>query len=245
MDVASRDRRSALVSFLRAGFAEIIIIIFLISAILGTLNYFSILPLSNTFPFLSFLPRQSQQKTLNKITKVTQKPQQETVRYLITSDDPKSFTNSTNSYQYNLIPGNAIKVPKEITINVEIDIKDKASKNASTSALMFDNGSYNSKDNYKFLRLFYNQNGKNWALQYHYNNNKFFNLLNQPLGKVHGRFSINISSDGKNLSILLPTGERKSIQLPDSLYSASSQMRTHVQVAPGSEVTISSLSYQY
>lgn len=56
----NKENKLKAVALLEIGLAEIFLVIFILLLFFGTLNYFGILPISQTFPFLSFLP--SQQK---------------------------------------------------------------------------------------------------------------------------------------------------------------------------------------
>lgn len=58
--------------FLEVGLAEVFSVIFSLLLIFGTLNYFGILPISESFPFLSFLP-QKQKIITNKTVKINYK----------------------------------------------------------------------------------------------------------------------------------------------------------------------------
>ncbi|OGK36787.1 hypothetical protein A3F03_01695 [Candidatus Roizmanbacteria bacterium RIFCSPHIGHO2_12_FULL_41_11] len=56
--------------FLEVGLVEVFSVIFVLLLIFGTLNYFGFLPISESFPFLSFLP-QRQKIITNKTVKTT------------------------------------------------------------------------------------------------------------------------------------------------------------------------------
>ncbi len=53
--------------FLEVGLAGIVSVIFVLLVSLGVLNYFGILPISESFPFLSFLPQKQKAVTNNTI----------------------------------------------------------------------------------------------------------------------------------------------------------------------------------
>ena len=55
--------------FLEVGLAEVFSVIFILTLIFGTLNYFGFLPISESFPFLSFLP--TKQKIIMNKTQST------------------------------------------------------------------------------------------------------------------------------------------------------------------------------
>jgi len=55
--------------FLEVGLVEVFSVIFVLLLIFGTLNYFGFLPISESFPFLSFLP-QRQKIITNKTVKI-------------------------------------------------------------------------------------------------------------------------------------------------------------------------------
>ncbi len=234
---------------------EVAIAAVLVALILGTLNYFAILPLSNTFSFLSFLPQQSigvkPQTRGNQGQQATTGQNQgrtSQVRQLIVPSDVKTFSNPTSEYKYNSIKDNGIKVTGPVRINVEmgVDLAPSAQKASDSSGLIFGNGLAKSKKDFRFLRIFYWPPSKNWSLQYQYGEKpEFFNLLSMPTGEIYARFSILISGNGRQVTVTLPTLEQKTFNLPDSLYTATNQMGSSIQVAPGQTVTVSSLNYQY
>ncbi len=242
-------------SLLAAGLVEITIVTVLIVAILGTLNYFAVLPLSDTFPFLSFLPQQSTQVNPQKRdnqfpqAKIGQNQDQSSnVRRLIVSPDVKTVTNSTIDYKYDSIKDSFIKVTGPVRINIELgfDLTPDAQTASGSGSFMFGSGLGGSKKDLRILSLFYWPPGKTWALQYLYGEkSEFYNLISMPTGKIYGRFSLLISGDGKQVTVILPTFEQKAFNLPDSLYTATNQMNSTIQVAPGQTITVSDLNYQY
>ena len=233
---------------------EVAIAAVLVVLILGTLNYFAILPLSKTFPFLSFLPAQSTQgepKTGNQGQQTRTNQNQgraSQVRQLIVPSDVKTFANSTSEYKYNPIKDGGIKVAGPVRINVEIgiDLVPSDQKASDSSGLIFGNGLAKSQKDFRFLRLFLWPPGKGWGLEYHYaGKSEFYSLLSMPTGEIYGRFSILISGNGKQVTVTTPTFEQKTFNLPESLYTTTNQMDSSIQVAPGQTVTVSLLNYQY
>lgn len=248
------DKEKEQNSLLVAGVAEVAIAAVLIIAILGTLNYFAILPLSNTFSFLSFLPQQSNQTKLSRgnqrqqTTKGSSQDQISQLTQLIVPSNAKTFTNSASEDKYNVIKGSEIRVMGPLKINVEmgIELASAVEKASGSSGLVFGNGLIQSPKDLGFIRLFYYPPGRNWALgYYHGDNSEFYNLLSMPTGEIYGKFSLLISENGRQVTVTLPTSENKTFNLPDSLYTATNQMSSTIQVAPGHTVTVSSLSYQY
>lgn len=240
-------------SILEVGTLEIVSIIFLVVAILFTLNYFNIIPLSNTFSFLSFLPQQGQVRlpssSSKRLSTVSPSPKKTpTIQYLVTPNDPKKFTNNSSEYHANPIPNSEVKVLGSMRIEIEmaIEMSEQVRKSSDSSALLFHNGLSNSKKDYRFLRLFYWPRAKSWMLHFQYaGKSEYLSLLPVPFGKVYGKFVLNISSDGRQVDIFLPTGEQKTLRLPTSLYATTNKMQSTIQVAPQSRVEVSSFSYQY
>lgn len=244
-----KNIHSKFASLFTIGKAELVVTVLLIALILATLNYFSLIPLSETFPSFSFLPKlKTQQKKSPPSKAITQKAP--TIQYLVAPNNPKTFSNNEDQYVYNPLENSSIRVMGPVRIDIEMTVSKltEAKENASTSSsLMFDNGLYQSLNkDYRFLRLFYSAPHKNWALEYYYGGrSKFLPLLSVGSGEIYGKFILSISSDGKNVKITLPTGEQKALDLPDSLYTATNKMRSMIQVAPFSQITLHSLSYQY
>lgn len=242
-------------SLLAAGVAEIVIAAVLIIAILGTLNYFAILPLSQTFSFLSFLPRQSTQvkpqtqgnQGQQTITNQNQ-GQFANVRQLIVPSDIKTFANSTGEFKYNSIKDGYIRVEGPVRINVQmgIDLGPSPQESSDSSGLIFGNGLASSKNDLRSVSLLYSPQYKSWILHYYYGEKQeFFYLLSMPTGEVYGGFSLLISGNGRQVTVTLPNFDQKTFNLHDSLYTAINQMNPSIQVATGQTVTVSSLNYQY
>lgn len=240
-------------SLLAAGVAEIVIVAVLIIAILGTLNYFAILPLSRTFPFLSFLPRQSTQvkpQTQDNQGQETRTNQNQgqlaNVRQVIIPSDIKTFTNSTG--EYNPIKDGYIKIEGPIRINVQmgIDIGPSSQEASDGSGLVFGNGLANSIKDLRSVSILYSPQYESWILHYYYGEKQeFFYLLSMPTSEVYGGFSLLISGNGRQATVTLPNFDQKTFNLPDSLYTTTNLMHTSIKVATGQTVTVSSLNYQY
>lgn len=242
----SREISSKPASLFTMGRAELVVTVLLIALILATLNYFSLIPLSETFPSFSFLPKlKTQQKKPTQLQSNTQKTP--TIQYLVAPNNPKTFSNNTSDFLYEVFPNESIRVLGPITIAVELTVEDDSKNGNKSSSYMFDNGLYQSLNkDYRFLRVFYYAPDKNWAVEYYYGGeSKFLSLISVGSGEIYGKFVLSISSDGKEVKITLPTGQEKTFALPDSLYTATNKMRSIIQVAPTSEVSVISLSYQY
>lgn len=235
-------------SFLQVGVLEAIFIALLVAIIIVTLNYFNVVPLSRTFSLLSFLPQQkdtSPQKSLLVGTPPTITKGGPTIHYLITPNDPKKFTNDTSEYKHTVISDSTIKVRGELGIDIEIGIDLAGEKSSQSSGFQFTNALPSEKDSIT-LFLYLLPSGREWGIQYrHADSEQIFPLFKVPSGKIYGKFSLNISSDGRRVSATLPSGEKKTIVLPDTIYSVTNLMSSAVLVAPNLEVSIFSLNYRY
>lgn len=230
-----------------SGFWEVAVIAVLVFLILATLNYFRILPLSDTLPFLSFLPQQSASQRTAKPFAITQTQQKRPpfVQQVIAPSDPKIFTNDTKVNKTFPIKGSGTRVINGLQIDVEMTLKQDK-KSTAAAGFMFDNGLKFDDKNLRRLFLFYWPKSNAWVLSYQYGNQKEFtgNLV-RIRGAIYGKFSLKISKDGRNVVIVLPNGEERTLALKEPLYGVKNTMSARVSVPPNSGLTISSLSYQY
>jgi hypothetical protein len=232
---------------------EIIIAAVLVILILGTLNYFSILPLSQSFPFLSFLPQQSGITQLQKTEQsVSSSSGSGTIsilpnlRAVVQAVEPQKITNSSASASYKFLPKSGIKISGPLRIDMEVGAVTNSVKASDSDGLMFNNGlKYENKD-FRLLRVFYYPKDKNWAIETRANNKSQYSFLAKaPKGTNFLKITLLISSDGKSITVLTPGAKSKTIPFSDSLYAAGKQMNIATQVAPNSELDIYSLYYQY
>lgn len=247
-------KSSGILEFFKVSVAEIIFVLLLVVLVLTTLNYFKIISLSKTFPFLSFLPSiTSENLKQDRTTKPTSSINRNSnIKTIITPNAPKTVNNTASEYLYITLPDGAVKVAGGIRIDVELYIEmGEATKSSSdSSAFLFTNGLARSRGDFRFLRLFFWPPAKEWTVLYHHEGTNQYSkpiliVSKEPADKAYGKFSLIISRDGKSVTTISPTGEQKILQLDDSLYTTTNQMFSAVQVAPNSKITIISLSYQH
>jgi len=175
---------------------KILVIILLCIIIVGTLNYFNILPLSSKFALFSFLPHQGEQIQNSMVTSspVSKKiPEQQQV---ISPDKPMTFSNDKNSDDRLSIPDSNIRVLKDLQIDVEFsNTKTNQTPSNATAGYIFDNDLPADNKNLRLLYLFYYFSTNTWNLEYLYDGKTIFfpNIL-KATGQIYGKFSLNISS---------------------------------------------------
>lgn len=156
--------------FLEVGLIEVFSVIVILLLIFSTLNYFNILPISESFPFLSFLP-QRQKIITNKTVKTNiqqkaNKPlpmeisrtipivgptigcpvEQNLCTNSVTISESKENTASFSAVAYNLKQGTSIIS----AINGDIELKNEDIKGQMLLILTIVNKSRNIKVNYEF-----------------------------------------------------------------------------------------------
>jgi len=221
---------------------KLILAIFLVIVIAFTLFYFNIIP---------GLPTNTQTAS-NNISSLPQTQNQKTGMYLqniVIPSEQQAFTNDKTNIAGVLIPQSSIKVygPLRITVELVVKMNDKSASDAS-AGYIFRNltPDLKAQNDVRSLYLFYNKPSKGWVLLYKYGNqSKFLNVLQMPSGKVYGKFTFDISANGKSVIVTSPTGEQKTFELPDSLYTITNQMISLVQLLPNTEVDFFSLNYLY
>ncbi len=105
--------------FLEVGLAEVFSVIFVLLLFFGILNYFEILPISESFPFLSFLP---QSQRISQQTNFSPAP---TASSLIFSCPvPKEYCISAKEIVYNNNPALAYNLPQETQAKTIVPVVD-------------------------------------------------------------------------------------------------------------------------
>lgn len=238
-------------SFTFAGlFGEITIVIVLVLTILTTLNYFKIIPLSSTFPFLSFLPQQQKIQFKTPIS-ISSPPatlnRSITSRLLISPLENKIFNNKTINNQYIGVNKSAIKPTNSLRIDVEMSVSLLDNDATGSSGLIFKNNFPYEKQEYRHVRMFYYAKAKNWLLEFRsQGKSNYFLIAKAPTNGVNFiKFALLIDKKGKNITAIVPGVSSRTFKLADSLYANSRQMNMFAQVAPHSQLNIYSLSYQY
>ena len=232
-------------SFLGATIAEILVLVILVILIVSTLNYFGIIRLSQSLPFLSFLPQQTQvsNQLQKRDSNVNAMQNGKTiVRSIVKADGPQVLENTGSSTLYKFIATSSAKFTRETRIDLELSVNNMS----SPSGIFFNNGLEYGDKNYKALRVFRADSNKNWLLEYRSQNKSTYTILAKAASRNEfKKFALLISQNGKTVTILSPGLQQKVLNLSDTFYDADRQMRAHAQVAPQSTLTIYSLSYQY
>ena len=152
--------------FLEVGLIEVFSVILALLLIFGTLNYFGILPISESLPFLSFLP-QKQKTITNKTVKTSTQSKSnkqlpiEILRTIpvvgcpveqnlctngVTIPESKENTASISAIAYNLEQGATVSA----VMNGDIEIKNENINGQKLLILSIINKSRNIKVNYEF-----------------------------------------------------------------------------------------------
>ncbi len=152
--------------FLEVGLVEVFFVIFVLLLFFGILNYFGILPISESFSFLTFLP-QKQKIITNKTAKIGAGPKSnrqlpiEILRTIpivgcpveqnlctnsVTISESKENTASFSAVAYNLKQGTSIIS----AINGDIELKNESINGQKLIVLTIVNRARNIKVNYEF-----------------------------------------------------------------------------------------------
>ncbi len=246
--VPQQNNKSSLSSYVIEGG----VILVLTVVILFTLNYFSLIPFSKIFPWLSFLPTSSRSISQRVAFNIpTPTPTSSLLRYIVTEKNPLMYKNPDPAYvSYYPVDGSTLQVPGKLKIHIKVEVLSSGIKgNVSTpSGMLIDNSLRSSSREYQYIKLFYFQPNNTWIVQYFMNGELSKGVPLLTLDKTSnylGDFTFEISTNGKFLTIYTPTGKSKKVAFPQSFYNTSDIIRTVVQVAPHSEVDVLSLSYQY
>lgn len=234
--------KSSYLSFITEG----VIIVVLTLVILFTLNYFSLVPFSKIFPWLSFLPQAKGQAQMTVPKNVTNSLNSRTIQYIVTPQSPLTLNNDTSEYMLRPIENSNIAIVGDTEVTVELGFQPElnAPEDASdSSGFIFDNGL--SGNNLRKLFLFYYPKGI-WGLQYTYGSKqKILPLYNVIGGQAYGQFNLSISGNGTNVKITLPNGEKRSLELPVNIYGPASSMTSRMLVASHWNAYLPLLNYKY
>lgn len=222
---------------------EFLVAVALIIGIIFTLNYFNVVPLSNEFSFLSFLPHQA-------ITNPITEPSQTTINQemgtsvvgVVRSIQPLTADNSGNgSYLYQLIPGGSLTLSKSTRIDVELS----TTVSSGSGGIIFANKNKYTDLAYKAIHVFLNQPKNNWLLEYRSQSKSNYLFLVKGGGDNFKKFTLIIPSDGKSITVLSPAFEAKTLKLQDPVFSGENKLDALIEVAPKSKTVIYSLYYQH
>jgi len=213
---------------------------FLVILILITLNYFNILPISDSFSFLSFLPRQGAAGVQVQNGSGTR------MKLVVRPVNPLLSANGTKNTLFTPIASSSVNVTRQFRI--ETEVSDNGGK-ASTlgGGLTIKNTKKFSDNDYRHLRIFYYPKNKNWLLEARSKNkSQFFFLTRAPLkGANFEKITLIVNSKGDGVTVLVPGIPERTFKLNDSLYDAGSQLNALISTPSKSEFDLYSLSYEY
>lgn len=234
---------------LKTGLSAIVMLVLLISAVLLTLNYFEVVPLSKTFSFLSFLPAQSRIKSGSLDTSVGGLPPRQqrsggvrreegTQKNVITAGNPLVVENSSAGLKYQPINNAFVNPTGELIIETELSVGQEGT---GSTGIFLTNGLSNNDSDRRQLGVFYDTKIQNWLIEYKAGNKSEFRRLGVKERFVKLRMAI--VPEGN--SVLVNSGlENKKIYFSGSIYDSGTKMNARIQVGPNSELTINSLSYK-
>ena len=242
------DKKEPLLKVVLIEFSIIAFLVIIISAIL---NYFSILPLSNTFSFLSFLPKQKlfNQKINNNpnLTLETNKPQVKPNAFskfsVVIPSKPQIITNPDDKYIFRVINGSYYKILPNVEMKIDVEIETLTNgKSDETTGLIFADDL--KKTNAKSLFLFYYQKTKTWGLRYkHGNTTKYLPISEDITPQPSFKATFYIDANGKEIYSVLSNGAKKALILPESMYEETRVINAIAQVSPLATLKINSLNY--
>lgn len=225
------------------------IIVVLVIGILVSLNYFNLLPLSSSFSFLSFLPKEkivpSQIKPVQVEQKNTaQKPNIIAERQVISSDTQTFVNKDDKKYLYQVIKTSSLNIPINTKVKIDAELTVTAvGDEQNINGLLF--GDDLAKTDAKYLMLFYYPKDKSWDLGYRHGDKKVFLNIAQNSGeKISTKISLSVSLDGTMVYVGLPNGGVKTLNLPESMYEDSRRLFTIAQAGPKASLEVTSLKYQ-
>jgi hypothetical protein len=235
----AKNKQSVVAAFIVEG----VIVLVLVTAILVTLNYFGIVPLSRTFSFLSFLPSQTRiqsgslsRNVQNQVPRNqgTSAGQQKSV---ITSESPMVVENTAKEFKYEPVKNGFINPRGELTIEADLTVGENV---GGGTGIVFTNGLGFDDDNRRSLGLYFYPKDGNWLIEYRANNKSEYRGI--KVTQKAAKFKLIVGPLGK--SVLVTSGsDSVNFQFSSSLYDAGKQMRMGSQVGPNSTLTINSLTY--
>jgi hypothetical protein len=251
----AEKKKGGIFAFIENILFELFLIVLFSAVILTTFNYFNLIPLSSIFPTLSFLPQQQSMQTAINTTSQDDvtffssnvsslsacnptRDKNIILQTIITCKNPTKIFNAGKNPIYSGIPNAGISSGDQMQINFALKIIP--GKNHMQNGLMLGGGA----DENRMYISYVNPNS--WGVQFLYGKTvTLFDPLYQPPSSSIQRsyFSIIISKDGKQVTILLPSGLMKSYTLQGSLYSKDGTIPATAVVEPNSEVDIYSLNY--
>lgn len=221
----------------------------LVILILGTLNYFNILPLSQTFPFLSVLPSQQKAQVSNNPSIIQRQssnsPQSATVpaiKVLVESTSPKKFSNSASQTSIKYLEDSYVLANYNRSLGIDIDMTISGSSSSSSGISLGENIYSNSLPR---ISLYYFSQANSWLLSEDNAGEKKYTTLAkvEKDSIINGKFTLLISRDGKTIKVQPPAGNNITINLSRSLYGSKRSLTITTLVAPNSSLNLNYLRY--
>ncbi len=236
-------------NFLRTGVFEASLIFFLLILMLATFNYYNLIPLSQTFSFLAFLPQKGGQAGLtnseisffknNLVNLSSCNPitNDISLNNVVECDKPIKTLNNKNKVMYTTVPNSEVLGTNGIQINLAIGVNAGTTRNRCGVIL----GGGPDKNR---IFISYDLSGQ-WGVIFLYKNKVMdFIPIYSPSTSypLLANFSIRVSKDGKTIAILSPDGIIHIFNLEDSVFDNGTIPAT-VVTAPNSSVTLYQLNY--
>ncbi len=254
---SGKSRLQVFFNYLKTFVIETILIVFLSSFILFTLNYFNLIPLSDIFPVFYALPKlQSQSSSFilgrnddsyffnsNYANLSACNPHLEnnlSLNNLVSCSNPMIIKNIGKDVIFKLI-SNPFSPGENVQLQINIALKLIPGKGYKTGGIILGGG-----PNENRIFISYNSPSKTWGINVIYADKQ---TQYQPIYSVADNsvqrsfFSLLISTDGKQVSIISPNGLLQTFSLTGSLYSKDGSITATAAVGPDTELDIYSLNY--
>lgn len=228
---------------------EILVVLVLFVLSLSVLNYFNILPVTKTLPFLSFLPSKtaiSQGQAASGVPVADDKAKaQVVIQNVVTPDKPVEVKNDKKEYDFKALENSSIKVEWPITIDFEMAFDVLNAEGKDSSGLAWGNEFPYTDNKQRVLSILRYPPENTWMMAYHADGkDTYFPLQKDDQKKAFAKIRMTISADGKEVT-LSGQGINNKFTLPSSLYENSSLMTMSAQTAPNTKLDIYSAYYEH
>jgi hypothetical protein len=247
-----------LIDFINSFIFELVLIGLFSIIIVTVLNYFALVPLSSVFPILSFLPQQnSVQKVINTTSQDdiaffsnnftnlsacnnTDADKNIILNQIIICSNPQKFSNLAKDVDYQYVTSDPSVISDK---GVQINLALKARNNGKDDVgIMFGGGATENR-----FYLVYKQDQKAWGLTYLFasKSSDFIPIYSPDSTSIAQRayFSINVTADGKTISVVFPNGIVYSYNGDKNFYAKEGSLPLTAVLPKNSEITIYSLNY--
>lgn len=121
------DKRNEMISAFRAFSLEVLLILILVSAVLGVMNYFNIITMSNILPVFSFLPQRNQSSSITNTEENIGNDRLETTNSSTSGNLKKGNNRVNNSSEVQVVEisttGGTVKSKNGLDVPYEIKLK--------------------------------------------------------------------------------------------------------------------------